>query len=61
MLAVLPAPADRAAEARVRALHQEYAFGDDPQVYCAHCNQISGGWIPWPCPTSLAAGPRPTT
>ncbi|KND45324.1 hypothetical protein [Streptomyces stelliscabiei] len=54
VLAVLPAPADRAAEARVRALHQEYAFGGDPQVYCAHCNQISGGWIPWPCPTVQA-------
>ncbi len=60
VLAVLPAPADRAAEARVRALHQEYAFGDDPQVYCAHCNQISGGWIPWPCPTVQALDDGPS-
>ena len=52
--AVLPPPADRAAVARVRALHQEYMFGDDEQVYCAHCNQLSNAWIPWPCPTVKA-------
>ncbi|MGA4942157.1 hypothetical protein [Streptomyces cinereoruber] len=41
--------------ARVRALHQQYRFaGDDTTDYCAHCNQISGGWIPWPCPTIAA-------
>ncbi|MEV4861484.1 hypothetical protein [Streptomyces ossamyceticus] len=52
--AVVPA-ADRAAEARVRALHQQYRFtGDDTTDYCSHCNQISGGWIPWPCPTIQA-------
>ncbi|MFC8832323.1 hypothetical protein ACFT8V_03875 [Streptomyces griseoincarnatus] len=46
---------DRAAVARVRALHQQYRFaGDDTQDYCAHCNQISGGWVPWPCPTVRA-------
>jgi hypothetical protein len=50
-----PAPAtDRAGLAVVRALHQQYTFGTDPQDYCAHCNQISGGWIPWPCPTVRA-------
>lgn len=55
VLSVLPAPADRAAEARVRALHQQYRFaGDDTTDYCSHCNQISGGWIPWPCPTIRA-------
>jgi len=49
------APAtDRAGVSAVRALHQQYAFGDDPQDYCAHCNQITGSWIPWPCPTILA-------
>jgi len=53
-VSVVPPATNQSAEARVRALHQEYAFGDDPQVYCAHCNQISGGWIPWPCPTVQA-------
>ncbi|WP_282084063.1 hypothetical protein [Streptomyces tendae] len=49
------ARADRAAAARVRSLHQQYRFaGDDTTDYCAHCNQISGGWIPWPCPTVQA-------
>jgi len=47
--------ADGRAEARIRALHQQYRFaGDDTTDYCAHCNQISGGWIPWPCPTIAA-------
>lgn len=55
VLAVLPAPVDRAAVARIRGLHQQYRFaGDDTTDYCAHCNQISGGWIPWPCPTIRA-------
>ena len=46
---------DGRAEARIRALHQQYRFaGDDTTDYCAHCNQISGGWIPWPCPTIAA-------
>ncbi|MGW8357374.1 hypothetical protein [Streptomyces wedmorensis] len=44
------------AEATLNAvceLHQQYRFaGDDTTDYCAHCNQISGGWIPWPCPTT---------
>jgi hypothetical protein len=57
--AVLPAPdnqtAARAAVARVRALHQQYRFaGDDTSDYCAHCNQLSAAWIPWPCPTVTA-------
>lgn len=43
--------------ARVKALHQQYAFGSDPQVYCAHCNSMTGGWIPWPCPTIAALTP----
>jgi hypothetical protein len=55
VLAALPTPTDRAAEARIRGLHQQYRFaGDDTTDYCAHCNQISGGWIPWPCPTIRA-------
>ncbi|MFF7329713.1 hypothetical protein [Streptomyces sp. NPDC008150] len=45
------ADGQRAALSRVRALHQQYAFGADAQDYCAHCNQITGGWVPWPCPT----------
>jgi hypothetical protein len=49
-----PQPA-RGQVARVRALHQQYRFaGDDSTDYCAHCNQISGGWVPWPCPTVQA-------
>lgn len=44
----------KAAVARVKALHTEYNFGDDPTVYCAHCNQISGGWVIFPCPTVRA-------
>ncbi|MFF4090366.1 hypothetical protein ACFYY9_26320 [Streptomyces nigra] len=52
-----PSHTDQAAAARVRALHQQYRFaGDDTQDYCAHCNQITGGWIPWPCPTVQAVG-----
>ncbi|MFF8482359.1 hypothetical protein [Streptomyces antibioticus] len=55
--------AEAAAVASVRAMHQQYRFaGDDTKDYCAHCNQISGGWIPWPCPTIQAldqAAPAP--
>lgn len=54
VLSVLPEPTDRAAVARVRALHQQYTFGDGTTDYCAHCNQIRGGWVPWPCPTVRA-------
>jgi hypothetical protein len=55
VLAELPAPTDQTAVARVRSLHQQYRFaGDDTRDYCSHCNQISGGWIPWPCPTVQA-------
>lgn len=55
---------DQRAVARVRALHRPYRFaGDDSTDYCAHCNQISGGWVPWRCPTIAALdgeqpGPR---
>ncbi|MFL1903119.1 hypothetical protein ACJWDR_29040 [Streptomyces tauricus] len=53
--AVPSAPTSRAADARVRALHERYRFaGDDSTDYCSHCNQISGGWIPWPCATIAA-------
>ncbi|MFK3734044.1 hypothetical protein ACI2LJ_27685 [Streptomyces sp. NPDC088090] len=45
----------QAAIARVRALHEQYRFGGDETTdYCAHCNQISGGWVPYPCPTLRA-------
>ncbi|MFD5899120.1 hypothetical protein [Streptomyces sp. NPDC060366] len=45
----------RTAKARVTELHQQYRFaGDGTTDYCAHCNQISGGWVPWPCPTLTA-------
>jgi hypothetical protein len=37
--------------ARIRALHHEYRSPVDDGDYCAHCNRISGGWIPYPCPT----------
>lgn len=44
------------AVARVRSLHHEYRSvydeGDDRS--CAHCNQISGYAVPWPCPTIKA-------
>ncbi|MGW2692379.1 hypothetical protein ACWC3Y_11015 [Streptomyces sp. NPDC001296] len=52
--AVVSPPTGRAAVARVRALHQQYTFGDGTTDYCAHCNQIRGGWVPWPCPTVRA-------
>lgn len=46
----------RGAEVRVRALHQQYrdvyAVGDENS--CAHCNQLSGTVIRWPCPTIAA-------
>lgn len=49
--------------ARIRALHQQYrdvfAVGDHDS--CAHCNQISGAVVPWPCPTITAlATPKET-
>lgn len=33
----------------LRALHYRYGAGDDD--YCAHCNQITGYWVPYPCKT----------
>jgi hypothetical protein len=42
----------KAAIARIRTLHQQYrSVYDDATDSCAHCNQISGDVIPWPCPT----------
>ncbi|MEU6057965.1 hypothetical protein [Streptomyces sp. NPDC047097] len=44
-----------AALSRIESLHEQYRFaGDDGTDYCAHCNQMSGAWIPWPCPTLRA-------
>ena len=39
---------------RARRLHQPYRFGGSPDDCCAHCNQISGEPIPYPCPTLQA-------
>lgn len=57
VLAVLPA-VDRAAEARVRALHQPMQRG--PFTICAHCSGWDGEWrclgvvTDYPCPTLRA-------
>lgn len=48
------------AVARVLALHEQYRSAlDDTTDYCAHCNRLSGGWVPWPCPTVRAINPEP--
>ncbi|MBX9425465.1 hypothetical protein [Streptomyces lateritius] len=53
--------AAEAAIAEVRSVHRQYRSAcDDANDYCAHCNQISGGWIPWPCPTIRALDKQPT-
>jgi hypothetical protein len=44
----------RRAIAEIKALHHEYRGPFDEGRYCAHCNQISGTWIPYPCPTVQA-------
>jgi hypothetical protein len=53
---VLPALREAGKLDRIRALHSRYrdvyALGDADS--CAHCNQISGHRVPWPCPTILA-------
>lgn len=59
--AVRRAEQAEAAVRAVRRLHEQYAFGGDPGWYCAHCNQISGAWIPWPCPTVRALTPTADT
>lgn len=46
----------RAAVAEVKALHHEYRGPFDEGRYCAHCNQLTGSWIPYPCPTVEALG-----
>lgn len=48
--------AARAAVAAVRALHHEYRGPFDEGRYCAHCNQLTASWIPYPCPTVEALG-----
>ncbi|MDX3714393.1 hypothetical protein PV733_36810 [Streptomyces europaeiscabiei] len=73
VLAVLAAPADRAALERVRALHQPIEGDGGP--YCQTCTQEEvqpqpvGWWVPLPCPTMqvvdeelrrLAAEAQPT-
>lgn len=41
--------------AAVRRLHFQYrAAACDDFDCCAHCNWISGGYVPWPCDTYKA-------
>lgn len=46
-------PADQAVW-RVRRLHQRYRSPLSETDCCAHCNQLTGGLVPWPCPTMQA-------
>jgi hypothetical protein len=46
--------AAKAAVVRVRDLHSPFMSGFSNTAYCAHCNQLTGGWIPYPCPTIQA-------
>lgn len=48
-----------ASVARVRGLHMQYRAGSDTTDYCAHCNSLSGQWVPWPCPTIQAVDGTP--
>ena len=36
---------------RVQALHFQYLPAAVDFDCCAHCNQNSGGYVEWPCPT----------
>lgn len=42
--------------ARVEGLHQPYrsVYDERDQTSCAHCNQLTGGRVPWPCDTARA-------
>jgi hypothetical protein len=61
--AVLPAPDQQAAAARVRALHQPMQRG--PFTICAHCSGWDGKWrclgvvTDYPCPTVRALDGEP--
>ena len=44
----------RRAVAEVRALHFQYRGVGSPPDSCAHCNQLAGYEVPWPCPTIQA-------
>lgn len=47
----------RAAVARVRALHHPYrSMYDTDGQSCAHCNQLTGYAVPYPCDTIKALG-----
>lgn len=43
-----------AAVERVQALHFQYLPAAVDFDCCAHCNQNSGGYVEWPCPTIRA-------
>lgn len=47
-------PALVAAVERVQALHFQYLPAAVDFDCCAHCNQNSGGYVEWPCPTIRA-------
>lgn len=47
-------PALVAAVERVQALHVQYLPAEVDFDCCAHCNQNSGGYVTWPCPTIQA-------
>ncbi|MFI8664251.1 hypothetical protein ACIGKR_29940 [Rhodococcus qingshengii] len=52
--AVNTLPALVAAVERVQALHYQYLPAAVDFDCCAHCNQNSGGYVEWPCPTIRA-------
>jgi hypothetical protein len=39
----------------VRKLHCRYV-GPDGLDYCAHCNRLTGSWVPYPCETIQVIG-----
>lgn len=47
-----------AAVERVQALHFQYLPAAVDFDCCAHCNQNSGGYVEWPCPTIRALETR---
>lgn len=52
-------PALVAAVERVQALHFQYLPAAVDFDCCAHCNQNSGGYVEWPCPTIRALEMNP--
>lgn len=37
--------------ALIRGMHEPYSPAGVDFDCCAHCNSLTGGIIPWPCPT----------